>query len=330
MTRRISYRPYRRDFLRPLETAHGTWAVREGFVLRVEEGGRVGYGEVAPIPEFGTETLAEAGAFLRRLAEEPGLPVPGELLCCAFGLSAALCEIGADPVRGSYELAGLLPAGEGAQEQARLKRASGYRTLKWKIGLKPPEEEMALCAQLLAAMPIDARLRLDANGGLDQEGLGQWLDFLRKVSRQIEFLEQPLPPGHEQVMAELSASMGIPIALDESLNGPAGRRWLETGAWDGPLVVKPLLMGDVFSLAGMLRPQADRVVYSSVFETAFGLRNAMSFAATVGSNHYALGFDILGAFDDPLVIVEPGSTIAPDAVNLAALDELWNRLPLSH
>ena len=45
----------------PLRTAHGVWAEREGLIIRLEdESGAVGYGEIAPIPWFGTETLAEA------------------------------------------------------------------------------------------------------------------------------------------------------------------------------------------------------------------------------------------------------------------------------
>ena len=57
----LSHRRYRLPFLRTVRTAHGPWTAREGLLVRLEDGaGRVGYGEVAPMPEFGTETLAEA------------------------------------------------------------------------------------------------------------------------------------------------------------------------------------------------------------------------------------------------------------------------------
>ena len=80
----ISFRPYRAAFLRPLRTARGEWADREGFVIRVEGEGGIGYGEVAPIPEFGTETVDEAGAFFS--AAEWEKPEPG-----GAGGSALLC-----------------------------------------------------------------------------------------------------------------------------------------------------------------------------------------------------------------------------------------------
>ena len=89
MSRQISVKPYRRAFRQPLRTAHGEWATREGFLVRVEQEGRVGYGEVAPLPEFGSETLAEATAFLEQLVSQPEIAAPANLPCCAFALSAA-------------------------------------------------------------------------------------------------------------------------------------------------------------------------------------------------------------------------------------------------
>ena len=63
MVYRFSHRAYRLPLRQPLRTAHGLWAEREGLIVRVEdESGRVGFGEIAPIEWFGTETLAEAGA----------------------------------------------------------------------------------------------------------------------------------------------------------------------------------------------------------------------------------------------------------------------------
>jgi len=89
----ITIKPYERVFRHPLRTARGEWAVREGFILRVECDGQIGYGEVAPLPEFGSETVAEARMFLEQASREPDLAVPKSLPCCAFGLSAALREI---------------------------------------------------------------------------------------------------------------------------------------------------------------------------------------------------------------------------------------------
>ena len=71
---------------------------REGIVLRLEnERGRVGFGEVAPIPWFGTETLAEAGNVLRKLGDMVEAAVLEGIDerqgCLRFALASALAPV---------------------------------------------------------------------------------------------------------------------------------------------------------------------------------------------------------------------------------------------
>jgi o-succinylbenzoate synthase len=57
--------PLRLELLRPMKTSRGTYSAREGFLVRLVDGeGRVGLGEAMPLPEFGTESLADCGATL--------------------------------------------------------------------------------------------------------------------------------------------------------------------------------------------------------------------------------------------------------------------------
>ena len=71
MNLKVAYRPYRREFLHPLRTAHREWKEREGFIVRVASDEAVGYGEIAPLPEFGTETLERAADFLKKWVDDP-------------------------------------------------------------------------------------------------------------------------------------------------------------------------------------------------------------------------------------------------------------------
>jgi O-succinylbenzoate synthase len=100
---KIEHRRYRLPFLHTVRTAHGHWAEREGILIRavrVEDGGRevgvVGWGEVAPIAWFGSETLEEAEAALKGLegrAEnlaEALARVPVACGCVRAGLAAAM------------------------------------------------------------------------------------------------------------------------------------------------------------------------------------------------------------------------------------------------
>ncbi|MGB5916097.1 MAG: hypothetical protein WBG63_14630, partial [Phormidesmis sp.] len=66
----FEFRIYRRPFRQTIKTRHGVWKYREGIVLRLsDETGHVGFGEVAPLPWFGTETQAQALTFCQRLPQ---------------------------------------------------------------------------------------------------------------------------------------------------------------------------------------------------------------------------------------------------------------------
>ena len=122
----LNVQPYQRRFRTPLHTAHGFWRVRQGLILRLtDEAGRRGYGEVAPLPWFGTETLEVAMEFCQSLAGSISkvecLPVPGELPCCQFAIATALeqvCAGGGDAGRRGDEERGR-EGGAGAQGRRR-------------------------------------------------------------------------------------------------------------------------------------------------------------------------------------------------------------------
>ena len=327
MSHLVTVKPYRRRFRKPLQTAHGEWALREGFLLRVESEAGVGYGEVAPIPEFGSETVGQAAEFLQRLVRDPGLELPRGLPCCAFALSAALMQIpeGRPPCRPRvYDVSALLPAGTAAVRQAREKIDLGHQNLKWKIGVEPIAKELVTCRSLLESLPTGVKLRLDANASLSCDDFERWLELLAAFPEQVDYLEQPLPCGHEASMARYMESSGVSIALDESLNAAVGASFLSVGAWAGPLVVKAPLMGDIASLRELLRPVAGQVVLSSVFEAGVGLENALSLADTLPEMSRPIGFDTVGAFDDQLNHIAPSPRVQPAERESYNPETIWN------
>ncbi|MBD2592820.1 o-succinylbenzoate synthase [Nostoc spongiaeforme FACHB-130] len=90
----FEFRPYQRKFARPLTTHHGVWDIREGIILRlVNEAGNVGWGEIAPISWFGSETLEQALNFCRQLPKEITsetiFAIPYDLPACQFGFESA-------------------------------------------------------------------------------------------------------------------------------------------------------------------------------------------------------------------------------------------------
>ncbi|ADE54893.1 o-succinylbenzoate synthase [Coraliomargarita akajimensis] len=328
MSYRFTYRPYRRKFIRPLRTALGEWREREGFILRIEaESGAIGYGEVAPIPEFGSESLDVAREYLEGLASGNSLIGAEQVPCCAFAVSSALQQIAEPEVElGVMELAGLLPAGLGALAVAERRVADGYDTLKWKIGVESVAMEQAVFERMDQSLPQGVRIRLDANGSWDLNTWCRWQDFLCERRERLDYVEQPLPVGEEMVMGELMRASGLPIALDESLQGQAGRELLRSGEWSGPLVVKPALMGDLQVLADELAPVAEQVVLSSVFETRVGLMAARALLACLPLCQRAHGFDTGNMFSDVLSWESQSVSIQGPATT-DTFEQVWHSLP---
>ncbi|HEY9763889.1 MAG TPA: o-succinylbenzoate synthase, partial [Trichocoleus sp.] len=223
----VEHRPYSRPFRQPLQTAHGNWALREGILLRLtDETGRTGFGEIAPIPWFGSESVEAALACCERLKGWQEIAqltaISPELPACQFGFGLALWELqgsflpvgtefpartarakaGHKPLQsdpkdnGGVEnewVCGLLPAGEGALVAWQKLWERGHRTFKWKVGVYGAETELGWLRKLVTALPAGGRLRLDANGGLTKTEAVQWLESCEGLPG-IEFMEQPLPP----------------------------------------------------------------------------------------------------------------------------------------
>ncbi len=322
MNYRLQFRRYALPFRAPVRTAHGVWTTREGLLVRLEdETGGVGYGEAAPVPGFGLETVDQDTTVLNELGEKVDdtrlASVPADLGCLRNAVRAASrtqpaknprsSSGGGEKVRPAYlAVAALLPAGKSAVAQMRHKADAGFRVFKWKVGVADAAEEMGLLDELCAELPSGAKLRLDANGAWDRRLAERWLNHC--AERPVEFVEQPCfaEPAQgaagnrrvEDLLLGLAADYPTAIALDESLVGERDiERWLEAG-WRGVFVVKPALLGDVpGAMARLAQARAD-VVFSSALETAVGAQAALWTAFGWPGDARALGFGVWPLFAD--------------------------------
>ena len=217
----FEFRPYRRPFRQPIKTSHGTWHNREGIIIKLRDRqGRTGFGEVAPLPWFGTETQAQAIAFCQRiparLSTGDDFSILPTLPACQFGFELAHRNLTRDihcAALATHHYSALLPAGEAALSAWSPLWALGYRTFKWKIGVAPVSVELAWLSRLMAQLPLGAQLRLDANGGLCEIAARHWLDSCDRLGHRIEFIEQPLPPNRFSDLIKLARRYQTPIAL---------------------------------------------------------------------------------------------------------------------
>jgi o-succinylbenzoate synthase len=317
VTYRFEFRPYQRRFVRSLTTNHGKWDIREGIILRLtDELGKIGWGEIAPISWFGSETLEQALDFCRQLSgeitDEIIFSIPDELPACQFGFESAL-EWAMGSVRNeennsitpnfslltpnSLFYSALLPSGEAALNEWETLWQQGYHTFKWKIGVYAIADELEIFESLIYTLPAFSKLRLDANGGLTYEEANLWLQTCDNLKANgelplIEFIEQPLPVEQFQQMLELSTSYETAIALDESV---ATLRQLATcyqQGWRGIFVIKPGIVGSPSRLRKFCHQHKIDTVFSSVFETAIARLAALQLAAELSQNNRAIGFGI--------------------------------------
>jgi O-succinylbenzoate synthase len=301
VTYRFAHRRYTLPFRAPVRTAHGIWTTREGFYIRLEDSeGRVGIAEIAPIPEFGPDSLGLTEDLLRswagRVTADQLAAIPGTLGCVRFALAAAMEDI-AGPAASSatrpdyLTVAALLPAGRPVLAALRLKAEAGFRTFKWKVGATEAGDELVLLDDVLATLPAGGKLRLDANGAWERKQAERWLD--RCADLPIEFVEQPVSAsarGSDDLLLGLAADYPTPIALDESIAQTGDiLRWLDLG-WRGVFVIKPSLGADPSAMERLTRAQA-AVVFSSALETVVGARGAPAGGGRFVGPPPAPGFD---------------------------------------
>jgi O-succinylbenzoate synthase len=312
----FDFRPYQRPFKHPLSTSHGKWDVREGIILRLtDETGQVGWGEIAPISWFGSETLEQAWDFCQQLPSEIStetiFSIPAELPACQFGFESALeWGIGNSsplPLSPSLPLPSspksqladsyLLPAGEAALDSWQTPWNQGSRTFKWKIGVTQIEDELKVFDQLVQALPASTQLRLDANGGLSRQEAHQWLQASDEAGI-VEFLEQPLTPKQFDDMLEMSTQYSTPIALDESVATLDQLEVCYQRGWRGIFVIKAAIAGSPKRLRQFCQKHDIDMVLSSVFETAIARQAALQLAAELSHRNRAVGFGVNHWFNE--------------------------------
>jgi O-succinylbenzoate synthase len=333
----FEFRPYQRKFVRPLQTNHGTWETREGIIIRLtSDSGKVGWGEIAPISWFGSETITQALDFCHQLpnqiTSEIIFSIPDNLPACQFGFESAgegekgrreegeVSNISPPtpptfptpptstppysllPTPHSLKFSALLPAGSSALEAWESLWQQGYRTFKWKIGVYPVAEELAILDLLMQSLPKEAKLRFDANGGLSYDEAQLWLRTCDELQLLpgipvIEFIEQPL--GVEDFEAMLGLCEHVTkIALDESIATLAQLETCYQQGWCGIYVIKPAIIGSPSRLRHFFGQHQIDAVFSSVFETSIGRQSALQLAFELSHHNRAIGFGVNHWFAD--------------------------------
>jgi len=254
---------------------------REGLLVRLTLGEQIGWGEIAPLPGFSHETLAEAQSALLdwlsqwQSAKEAPLP---ELPSVAFGLSCALAELtGVLPQMADYRVAPLC-SGDPDELILALAAMPGEKVAKVKIGEYEAVRDGMVVNLLLEAVP-DLRLRLDTNRRWTPLKARQFAKYVNPAYRsRIAFIEEPCQTPDQS--REFSLETGIAIAWDESLREADFVFQPEPGVV--AVVIKPTLTGSLDRIREQVaaaHQQGQIAVISSSLESSLGLTQLARIAA---------------------------------------------------
>ncbi|MDX2108990.1 MAG: o-succinylbenzoate synthase [Verrucomicrobiota bacterium] len=339
---RLDWRPYCRRFRYPMQTAHGSWTERHGIILRLTDSeGRNGFGEIAPLPDFGTETMDDAVACLRELgATLPDAPtqpddtsrsIPRRMLCLRSAIECARLQLDGRitfPSSGRLSIAALMVGtGNGvenseAEDSINELLAAGYRTFKAKLAGGDCAAYSANINRWLKALPDDGRLRVDANGGLDADSATVLLQKFSQDPR-FEYLEQPLPSHDTAGLIALASNFGPKLALDESVTGWGSLLRCSREADYGYFVVKPALLGQIEPLLRSDSNLRKRLVFSSAMETMIGWSWTARLTAECQSPS-AAGLGTAGYFnDDGLGPIATGPWLDMGTLGSECFHEVW-------
>ena len=294
---KFTYSIYQRPFRQPLKTSHGVWEIREGIIVQLTDNlGRSQQGEIAPIPWFGSESIEQAISWCQQIGENITTAqihqIPDYLPACQFGCGSALTAFNYSSPLIDFipDLSALLPSGAAAIGKIPALLNRGYSTFKWKIGVLPIAEELAIWTQLMIALPAHAKLRLDANGGLTYSEAKQWLEICSREPR-IEFIEQPLGIDAIEQIQALAQGYDTPIAIDESVATFAKIQAAYTQGWRGIYTIKAGIAGFPWRLTEFITQHQLDVVFSSVMETNVGRDATFRLAAELKLTR-SMGFGV--------------------------------------
>ncbi|HGM5418985.1 TPA: o-succinylbenzoate synthase [Serratia liquefaciens] len=295
---------------------------RDGLLIHLQQGGQEGWGEIAPLPEFSQETLAQAEqAALRWVQDWQGgtLPSDSPLPSVAFGTSCALAELEQRlPLQADCRKAPLC-TGDPDELFAVLTALPGEKVAKVKVGLYEAVRDGMIVNVLLEALP-DLRLRLDANRSWTRAKADGFAKYVAPALRErIAFLEEPCKTRDES--RDFALATGIAIAWDESVREADFVVQAEPGV--AAIVIKPTLTGSLVrcrTLVEQAHAAGLTAVISSSIESSLGLTQLARIAHWLTPNTVP-GLDTLDLMQAQLLRPWPDSELP--LLDTSALECLW-------
>ena len=313
----IRVEPYALRFVRDVVTARGRFSHRRGWLLALEdEDGRIGHGDAASWPGFGSDSdrvaaeLAELaagsspsaliGSRVERIEDIARLiALYREVPEVAFAVELALLDLLAQARR--VRLAELLHPGVESEvachhlvTDSDAAATAGFDHIKIKIGARSLDEDERRVAAVRSRYPKGTVLRLDAGGAYDESRACRVIE--RLAPYRIGWLEQPVAAHRLETMARVRAHAAehqIAIAADESVWDAASLRAIVAAGAADAAVIKPMFAGGLLaarSLVAAAREAGLEAIVTHALESAIG---------RAGVRHLAVGLTGVHGLGNP-------------------------------
>ena len=232
------------------------------------------------------------------------------------------------PVRESVPVNATVPAVAAAGVASVLQRFSGCTTAKVKVAEAGQSlaDDADRVSAVRDAMGVNARIRVDANGGWSVD---QARDALGRLTAYgIEYAEQPCAAVEDLARLRVALArngIAVPIAADESIRKAEDPlRVRDLGAAD-LIVVKVAPLGGVRAALRIVEECGLPAVVSSALDTSVGIAAGVALAAALPQLDHACGLGTVGLFEgdvttDPIRPIEGALAVRraipdPDLLN---------------
>lgn len=303
--RKITIIPRVLHFKQPAGTSRGVYTERRIWLIELDEEGRHGTGECAPLPDLSYDAMPEAEymAKLRQFCDMyeqtgvinrqamhnyPSMLMGIETAVLAKENGNALFDTPFSRGEEGITINGLVWMGtfDEMLERIEKKLQAGFRCIKLKVGAIDFDSELEMVKRVRSRFSLhDVELRLDANGGFSPDEALYKLELLSQYA--IHSIEQPIKQRNWGDMAELCRESPLPIALDEELIGvhtADAKRQLLNIIKPRYIVLKPSLHGGMSGTREWVSIAKDMNVGSwitSALESNIGLNAVANLAADI-------------------------------------------------
>ncbi len=313
----LFYAPYTLGFNKPFITSKGKYNNRNGFIIKLESSsGKIGIGDSAPFPEFGSETYEEDEKLLNNFdvklnldlnnieeSIETNLKAFASLPCLKHGFEQALLSLVCNEKEISINkllnvqskkkinvnaVLGFLSPEETAKS-ALQKIEDGYKTIKIKIGRDNFDIDYKCIEAVRKSCGDEMNIRADVNRKWNLEQAIKNIQAIEEFN--LEYIEQPVNTLNDFV--ELSKKVKTPLAADESIRSVTDAEKYISNKAATVLILKPMMLGGIIPTLKVIRlaEQAGlKSVITSSFESIIGRASAV-FAASLIKEDAAHGLD---------------------------------------